>query len=150
MNTGLETLLLRHGIGFNTLSPFFEKQAALHTGFPPYNIEESNPDESNTRYRITLAVAGFNQDDITIEHERDILKISGNKLQEQRSNLGTFLHQGIAFRDFSREFRLGEYVEVTSAELNDGILTINLEQKIPEALAPKKIAIANKSDTKKK
>lgn len=96
------------------------------SGYPPYNLERNGEDS----YRLTLAVAGFTKDEITIVRERDVLTISGEK--KDKTSDSCYLHRGIAMRDFSRSFLLGEYVEVKSATLDNGLLVINLAREIPE------------------
>jgi molecular chaperone IbpA len=102
--------------------------------FPPYNIEKLG----ETSYQISLAVAGFNSNDIAITVEDRVLKIEGKKEDNEEKN---YLHKGIAFRSFSRSFNLADDVEVKHANLDSGMLTINLEHIIPEAKKPKMIPI---------
>jgi molecular chaperone IbpA len=134
---------------FNELDRTFTN--SINTGYPPYNIVKN--DEDN--YQIELAVAGFTMDELSITLAKNELIIEGHptfkefadeehiewKQSEQPRH---FLHKGIANRKFIRTFKLAEHVEVKSASLNLGVLTISLERKIPEELQPKKIAIAYK------
>jgi molecular chaperone IbpA len=107
--------------------------------YPPFNIERLGSDV----YRITLAVAGFKADDIDIIAQQNLLVIQGKKSEEPAS--GQLLHVGIAQRGFERRFELADYVRVSSAELEDGLLVIELEREVPEAMKPKKIAISGRA-----
>lgn len=132
------TPLYRNSVGFDRLISALD--GALHTdpgslGYPPYNIEVA--DESN--YAITLAVAGFSRDELNIVVENGVLTVQGKKSQTNQKR--QFLHQGIAAREFERKFNLAEYVEVTGAELKDGLLTIGLVKHVPEAMKPRRVAI---------
>jgi molecular chaperone IbpA len=134
------TPLYRSSVGFDRFGSLLD--AAFQTektagGYPPYNIEAL---EEN-RYGITLAVAGFKEADIDIETENGVLTIRGNQDQEDGRN---YLHQGIARRAFERKFTLADHVEVTDAQLADGLLNITLVREIPEAMKPKNIAINGK------
>ena len=134
------TPLYRSSVGFDRFGSLLD--AAFQTektagGYPPYNIEAL---EEN-RYGITLAVAGFKEADIDIETENGVLTIRGNQEQEDGRN---YLHQGIARRAFERKFTLADHVEVTDAQLADGLLNITLVREIPEAMKPKNIAINGK------
>lgn len=134
------TPLYRSSVGFDRFGSLLD--AAFQTektaaGYPPYNIEALEDNE----YNITLAVAGFKEDDLTIETENGVLTIRGKQGQEEDKN---YLHQGIAQRAFERKFTLADHVEVTDAKLADGLLTISLVRDIPEAIKPKSIAINGK------
>ncbi|EGG94385.1 Molecular chaperone (small heat shock protein) [gamma proteobacterium IMCC1989] len=131
------TPLYRSSVGFDRFGSLLD--AAFQTekttgGYPPYNIEAL---EEN-RYGITLAVAGFKESDIEIETENGVLTVRGNQEQEDDRN---YLHQGIARRAFERKFTLADHVEVTEAQLADGLLNITLVREIPEAMKPKSIVI---------
>ena len=131
------TPLYRSTIGFDRLASLLD--SALRTdnvapGYPPYNIEVLDED----RYAITLAVAGFERSELDIQVEKGVLTVSGRKADEQER---TYLHKGIAHRAFERRFDLADYVEVTGADLTNGLLTIRLVKEIPEAMKPKAIAI---------
>jgi len=130
--------LYRSAIGYDHVLNLLENATrgdSKNTGYPPYNIEVVDQDQ----YQITLAVAGFSQDDIEITSEHNRLTIKGN--QKQDSTQRNFLHQGIAGRDFERAFELAEHVRVVDADLNNGLLQINLIKEIPEAMKPRKIEI---------
>jgi molecular chaperone IbpA len=105
--------------------------------YPPYNIVKTG---DNT-YEIQLAVAGFTQGEVTVNVNEGNLIITGEKLSTELPEGHMYEHQGISARRFIRTFTLADYVEVTSATSQDGILTVRLERKVPEALQPKTIAI---------
>ncbi len=130
--------LYRSSIGFDHLASMLE--GAFHTdqtsvGYPPYNIEVMD----DNRYAITLAVAGFSQEELNIQVEGGVLTIRGKKKGNDQKR--DYLYQGIATRTFERKFNLADYVEVTNANLSNGLLTIGLVREIPEAMKPKHIAI---------
>jgi molecular chaperone IbpA len=103
--------------------------------FPPFNIEKMSDDT----YTISVAVAGFKREDLSVELENNVLKITGNKSQTgENQNL---IYQGIAERSFTRTFRLGDFIEVSDVKLEDGILSVNLYKFIPDNLKPKKLEI---------
>jgi molecular chaperone IbpA len=131
----------RHFVGFdnifNEMDRMFENTKT--NGYPPYNIAQINENE----YMISLAVAGFGMDNLSIEKDNKILKIEGNTPNgDEKVN---YLHKGIGGRNFRREFTLAEHVEVVNANLELGMLNIHLKREIPEELQPKKIKI-NQSD----
>ncbi len=127
----------RSTVGFDRLFDLLENQARLNSGdnYPPFNIERRSED----RYRITLAVAGFRPEDIDITAQQNLLVIQGKRREEAPA--GELLHVGIANRGFERRFELADYVRVESADLSDGLLTIELLREVPEAMKPKKIAV---------
>jgi molecular chaperone IbpA len=129
--------LYRSAIGFDRLAHLFDEaqRADAQPSYPPYNIELVSED----RYRIGMAVAGFDRAEIDIEAESDTLKIVGRKQRDETKR--TFLHRGIAARDFEHSFKLADHVRVVSAKLDNGLLNIELVREIPEALKPRKIAI---------
>src|SRR5918993_1411488 len=128
----------RSTVGFDRLFDFLENTArAEQDNYPPFDIEKLSDDQ----YRITLAVAGFRRDEIDITALQNMLVITGRKA-ENRSRDGNFLHVGIATRAFERRFELADFVRVTSADLSDGLLTIELVREIPEAMKPRKIDIS--------
>ena len=144
MNTYDLTPLFRHSIGFDHLEDIFDSMVRLNSyseNYPPYNIRKTGKD----RYSIELAVAGFDEKDLSIDLDNGQLTVVGNK---ENTN-GNFMHQGIATRSFKRTFQLAEYVEVIGAGLINGLLTIALEKKLPEELRPKKIEISTGSNLKK-
>ena len=143
MRTYDMTPLLRSTIGFDRLfSDLMETSAKADQGYPPYNVELLDEDA----YRITLAVAGFAEDDIEIEVNDRALKITGRRGEDDQSR--KFLHQGIAGRGFERRFQLAEHVRVTGASLTNGLLNVELAREVPEAMKPRKIAINASSEAK--
>jgi len=128
--------LNRHMVGFDRL---FGDMDRLFTrgqapSYPPYNIEKL----SDTEYVITIAVAGFDQGDLSVTVDNGVLNVSGHK---EDSDKQTWLHKGIATRDFQRSWNLAEFVEVVSAECKNGMLEIRLVQEVPETAKPKEIKI---------
>ena len=129
----------RHFVGFdqmfNEMDRMFENSAHKGTGYPPYNIAQINENE----YMISLAVAGFGMDNLSIEKDKDTLKIEGTAPKgDEEVN---YLHRGIGGRNFRREFTLAEHVDVHNAELKNGMLNVHLKRELPEELQPKKIKI---------
>ena len=144
MNTYDLTPLFRHSIGFDHLEDIFDSMVRLNSyseNYPPYNIKSNGKNQ----YSIELAVAGFDEKDLSIDLDNGQLTVIGNK---ENTN-GNFMHQGIATRSFKRTFQLAEYVEVIGAGLINGLLTIALEKKLPEELLPKNIEISTGSNLKK-
>jgi len=131
------TPLYRNSVGFDRLASLLDQALnndSHSSGYPPYDIEVLD----ENRYDITLAVAGFEEDDITIQIENGILTINGKKPSIAERN---FLYNGIAHREFERKFNLADYVEVKGADLRNGLLKIHLEKEIPEAMKPRTISI---------
>lgn len=124
-------------VGFDRLFDLLENQQRLNSGdnYPPFNIERRSDDA----YRITLAVAGFKPADIEITAQQNLMVVQGKKGDE--ASAGQFLHVGIAQRGFERRFELADYVRVDAANLEDGLLTIDLVREVPEAMKPKKIPV---------
>lgn len=139
----LTTPLMRQTVGFDRFNDLFETLLNDTTeGFdtyPPYNIEKLGEDD----YRIVMAVAGFSMDDLNIVLENGELNISGRIHDKEKANKATqILHRGIGTRPFERQFRLADYIKVTSADMKDGLLTINLVREIPEEKKPRMIPIS--------
>lgn len=135
------TPLYRNSIGFDRLASLINHSLNSDTtapSYPPYNIEEL---EEN-RYAITLAVAGFTEDELDIQVEKGILTVRGKKTVGQE---GKFLHRGIANRAFERKFNLADHIEIVDADLANGLLAIKLKREIPEAMKPRTIAINQKA-----
>ena len=132
--------LYRSFIGSDHLASLVDaaSRAEKQSTYPPYNIELVGDD----KYRITMAVAGFSKDDVSIEVQENSLKISGTK--ESKDEERKFLHKGISERNFERKFQLGDHVKVLAADLENGLLHIDLERIIPEAKKPRKIEIGSK------
>ncbi len=143
--------LYRSFIGFDHLAGLIDKasRADKQSSYPPYNVELIAEDQ----YIITMAIAGFSEQDIDIESKDNSLIIIGTKAASPRDSDNTkenqtprkFLHQGIAERNFERKFQLGEHVKVIGAFMENGLLHVDLQREIPEALKPRKIAINGKS-----
>ena len=126
----------RSSVGFDRLFNRLDSATRSNAGgYPPYNIEVVDDDE----YRITMAVAGFTRDDLTITGEPNSLIVKGE--QESEDEGRRFLHRGIAARSFEHRFQLADHVRVTGADLRDGLLHIRLEREIPEAMKPQTISI---------
>jgi molecular chaperone IbpA len=127
----------RSTVGFDRLFDLLENQVRQSGGdnYPPFNIERRGEDS----YRITLAIAGFRQQDLDITAQQNLLVIQGRRREE--SPEGEMLHVGIANRGFERRFELADYVRVAHADLADGLLVIDLVREVPESMRPKKIAI---------
>lgn len=137
------TPLFRSGIGFDRLTNALENayRTDNNTGYPPYNIELIDENE----YRISLAVAGFKEDELDIEINNGRLTVTGS--QKENSKDKKFLHHGIANRNFERSYQLADYVVVKGARLTDGLLHIDLVREIPEAMKPRKIAIGQEEQS---
>lgn len=128
--------LYRSAIGIDRLAQLMERSLRSdQPSYPPYNIELV--DENS--YRITMAVAGFAQDEIEIEVENDTLTVAASKAKEEGTR--RYLHQGIAARSFQRQFQLSDHVKVKAARLENGLLHVDLQREVPEALKPRRIAI---------
>lgn len=126
--------VLRHFIGFDPL----DRLQANVGNFPPHNIEQITED----RFVLTLAVAGFKRDEIAVTLNKGFLSVAGvRNRMESTSTDRKFLHQGISARDFVREFKLGENVEVNDAKLEDGLLQIRLDRIVPDEDQPQRITI---------
>ena len=132
----------RATIGFDRLFNELERGFANSpngNGYPPYNIAQINEDE----YMISVAVAGFGMDNLSIEKDGNILKIEG--VAPKGDEHVNYLHKGIGGRNFRKEFTLADHVEVVNATLELGMLNVHLVREVPEALQPKKIAIKDYS-----
>lgn len=129
--------LYRSTVGFDRLFSMLDGFESA-PGYPPYNIERTGEND----YRITVAVAGFGQDDLSIEVKENTLTIKGAK-QAKEEQRGQVLHQGIAARAFERVFQLADHVVVKSAQLENGLLHVDLVREIPEAKKPRQIPIGN-------
>lgn len=128
----------KFGIGFDRFFDEIQRLTETQTNtYPPYNIVKV--DDNN--FVIELAVAGFNQGEIELQVEKNVLKVTGSKAKDLDKEEKEFVVRNIAFRDFERAFTLAEHVEVIGAEVTNGILSITLERKVPEQELPKRIAI---------
>ena len=136
MNTALNLApLWRSGIGFDGLIDRLIEAMKPVATHPPYNIEKTGEDA----YRITLVVAGFKPNELSVTSEPNLLTIVGQPVGQPG---GQFLYQGLQRGPFEHRFRLADYVKVTGAQLNDGLLTIDLAREVPEAMKPRRIEIA--------
>lgn len=144
MNTFDLTPLFRSSVGFDRLERMLDAATAQcdKGGYPPYNIEKTDEDS----YRITLAVAGFCDDNLEIESHNNVLTVVGRCSEEDESR--EYLYKGIAGRTFVRKFQLADHVKVTGADLSNGLLNIDLVREVPEEMKPKKIEIKQKQSTK--
>ena len=131
--------LYRSTVGFDRLFSMMDGFEAA-PGYPPYNIERTGDND----YRISVAVAGFAENELSIEAKENTLTIKGEK-QVKQDNSGEVLYQGIAGRAFERQFQLADYVQVKGASLENGLLHVDLVREIPEAKKPRQIAINGQS-----
>lgn len=134
--------LFSRSVGFDRFNDLFESALRgddTSSAYPPYNIEKLDDDE----YRVTMAVAGFGEDDISIIVQGNELKVSGRIVEEAKEEDSEveYLHRGIATRAFERSFSLADHVKVEDAELKDGLLKVSLKREIPEEAKPRMIAI---------
>jgi molecular chaperone IbpA len=133
--------LYRSTVGFDRLFSMLDQASGFEAAgspYPPYNIERTG---ENT-YRVTLAVAGFSDAELSIESKENTLTVKGEKVAKTDEKKAEVLYQGIAARAFERVFRLADHVEVKSAALENGLLHIDLVREIPEAMKPRTIRIA--------
>jgi molecular chaperone IbpA len=138
------TPLYRSGVGFDHLARTLDDATSYDApAYPPYDIELVGENE----YRISIAIAGFNASEVNIEVKGNGLTVTGKKADKPETKT-EYLHQGIAGRAFERRFQLAEHVEVTGADLKDGLLRISLKRVIPEALKPRTIAIQSANEAK--
>ena len=129
------TPLWRSTIGFDRLfNVLDEVQRTAEESFPPYNIERID----ENRFQISVALAGFTPDEVTLTAEQNVLTLEGRKPEKEEK---TFLHRGISTRNFKRQFTLADHVEVKGARFENGLLFIELQREIPEAMKPRRIAI---------
>ncbi|MGV9009260.1 Hsp20 family protein [Brevundimonas sp.] len=134
------TPLYRSAVGFDRLAGLLESAArtSQENGWPPYNIETTG----ENAYRIEVAVAGFKPDELTLEVKETLLTVTGRKTaNDDGAEQRTYLHRGLAERDFERRFQLADYVVVKGADLVNGLLSIELNRELPEALKPRRIDI---------
>ena len=133
--------LYRSTVGFDRLFSMLDNAAGFDAapGYPPYNIERTG----ENAYRISVAVAGFGESDLSIETKENALTIRGEKQEQAGEKQGEVLYQGIAARAFERRFQLADHVQVTGASLVNGLLHVDLVREIPEAKKPRQIKIGN-------
>lgn len=136
---------MRHTVGFDRFNQMFESllddTSESFDNYPPYNIEKSGEDA----YLITMAVAGFSMDDLTIVLENGVLNVSGKIRKTEEEDTKEYLHRGIATRSFERRFQLADHIHVQEATLKDGLLSISLERIVPEEKKPRVIEISKES-----
>lgn len=135
--------LYRSFIGFDHLASMIDTASRneKQSSYPPYNIELLAED----KYRITMAIAGFSKDEVSIQVEENTLQVVGTKpAKEGQPEERKFLHKGISERNFERKFQLGDHVKVLAADLENGLLHVDLERVVPESKKPRKIEIGSK------
>jgi molecular chaperone IbpA len=127
----------RQMIGFDRLFDMLEKTlpSQIADGYPPFDIERVGDDQ----FRIAIAVAGFRPEEVDVQVHNSTLTVTGRKAEENGNR--QWLHRGIAARAFERRFELADFIQVESADMRDGLLTIELKRVVPEAMKPRKIAI---------
>ena len=131
----------RSTVGFDRLFDMIESaRADISDTWPPFNLEK----DGEEGYRITLAVAGFRPEEIEIVAQQNQLIVTGRK-EEQEVDDDRFLHRGISARAFERRFQLADFIQVRSADFENGLLSISLERELPEAMKPRKIEIGARS-----
>jgi molecular chaperone IbpA len=138
------TPLYRSAVGFDRLAALLEAASVADTasGYPPYNIETVG----ENAYRVEIAVAGFRPEELSLEVRENLLTVQGRKTPAEAAK--RYLHRGLAERNFERRFQLADHVEVTEAQLADGLLVISLKRELPEALKPRKIEIKSADNGK--
>jgi molecular chaperone IbpA len=133
--------LSRSTIGFDRMMQLFEDATRLvedgESSYPPYNIEKLGDDS----YRITMAVAGFGESDLSITQQANSLLVAGRKQGDENTQ---YLHHGLAARAFNRRFDLADFIKVTGATLVNGLLSVDLVREVPEAMKPRSITIENR------
>ena len=136
------TPFYRSTVGFDRLFNLLDQAGSDSApGYPPYNIERTG----DNAYRVSVAVAGFGENDLNIELKENTLTIKGEKQAKTEEKAGEVLYQGIAARAFERVFQLADFVQVKGAKLENGLLHVDLVREIPEAKKPRQIPINNKS-----
>ena len=140
------TPLFRSTVGFDHLAGLFDSVAQYDSGvsYPPYNIERT----AENHYRISLAVAGFAEKDLSVEVKEGVLSVQGKRDVEKDGASTHYLYQGIAGRTFDRRFQLAENVEVRGAQLENGLLHIELERIVPEEKKPRRVVIGARPEGK--
>ena len=134
------TPFYRSTVGFDRLFSLLDQAASeASPGYPPYNIERTG----ETTYRISVAVSGFSEGELSIVAKENTLTIKGEKSSNENGTKAEVLYRGIAARAFERAFQLADYVQVKGANLENGLLHIDLVREIPEAKKPRQIAIGN-------
>jgi molecular chaperone IbpA len=142
--------LFRSTVGFDRMASMLDSMTRMEeqqAGYPPYNIEKIGENQ----YRISMAVAGFGEDELDVEVEDTTLTVKGKAKSEEESGdeHSSFLYRGIARRAFERRFQLAEFIEVTGAKLENGLLHIDLVREVPERMKPRSVAIESKREPTK-
>lgn len=138
--------LHRATIGFDQIADMMDRvltNDVAQPSYPPYNIEKTDADT----YRISVAVAGFSENDLSVEMKENSLLVAGKKSTEDKER--SYLHRGIATRAFERRFALADHVRVTGASHENGMLNIDLKREVPEALKPRRIEISSANTIEK-
>lgn len=132
--------LFRTTVGFDRLNHLLDAAQSVDgsSGYPPYNIEKIDEDS----YGVTMAVAGFAEDDLDVTVKDDVLIVTG-RIDAKEKNGKRYLHRGIATRAFERRFELADHIHVTGARLENGLLHLDLVREVPEEMKPRKIAISS-------
>jgi molecular chaperone IbpA len=135
------TPFYRSTVGFDRLFSLLDQVSGVDasSGYPPYNIERTG----ENAYRVSVAVAGFSEPELSIVAKENTLTIRGEKQTKTDEKKGDVLYQGIAARTFERVFQLADHVEVKGAQLENGLLHVDLTREVPEAMKPRRIAIGN-------
>ena len=139
------TPFYRSTVGFDRLFSLLDQANGDGSGYPPYNIERTG--ENN--FRISVAVSGFSQNEISIVAKENTLTIKGEKAANENGQSGEVLYRGIASRAFERQFQLADFVQVKNASLENGLLHVDLVREIPEAKKPRQIPIQAGNDNQK-
>lgn len=130
--------LFRSSVGFDRLARVVDGLAGEQApAYPPYNIEKTGDDS----YRITMAVAGFSEDDLEVRTQENKLVITGRQEKGEEENERAYLHRGIAERTFERRFSLADHIKVSAADLQNGLLHVDLVREMPDAMKPRTIDI---------
>jgi molecular chaperone IbpA len=144
------TPVFRTAIGFDRMANLVDNmltgQTEAQSNWPPYNIEKHGEDH----YRISMAVAGFAEDDLEVTIHDQTLIVSGNQDDVEAPEDVAYLHRGIAGRNFERRFQLADFIEIKGASINDGLLHIDIERVIPETMKPRRINISSAENKAKK
>lgn len=130
--------LYRSSIGFDRVFNLLENSPRAFDSWPPYDIER----RGENAYRVTIAVAGFSEDDLDITHQPNLLIVTGQHKEQEEVE---YLHRGLASRPFTRRFELADHMKVADARLGNGLLAIDLVREVPEEAKPRRIAIATDS-----
>lgn len=132
--------LFRSSIGFDRIFDLLENSSRLQPidNWPPYDIVREGEDT----YRITMAVAGFKPEELSVTYEPNLLVVRGTKSEKEDTE---YLHHGMATRSFERRFELADFVEISDAAVENGLLVLSMKRELPEAMKPRRIAIGNAS-----